>query len=117
MACVKECGVREAAKEAAERQLKHESDLAKAAIASRDIPLPKACATLVARCESAEAACGALLVLTQNHSPASLAEPLLNGILAAGRQLPQPEAELDGADLLLDGAQLLLEQLALLWRG
>jgi ATP-binding cassette subfamily F protein 1 len=99
----KDAAVALAAKEAAERQLKHESDLAKAAIASRDIPLPKACATLVARCESAEAACGALLVLTQNHSPASLAAPLLNAILTAGRQLPQPGAEGGAASSAADG--------------
>lgn len=70
-----------AAKAAAEAKLKFESDLARAAIGVKSMQVERAMSQLVSMCESAEHACGGLLVLLQNKSAAALLPLLLSAVL------------------------------------
>lgn len=74
-----------AAKDATDAQLKFESDLAREAISAKPLLLPHAMQQLVAKCESAEHACGGLLVLTQLHAAEALFPPLMSAIFAKPR--------------------------------
>ena len=77
-----------ALKEAAERQLKFESDVARHALALDGMALGTALRRLVERCTSLEHACGGVLVLLERHQARTLLQPLLTAVLEAGRAAP-----------------------------
>ena len=71
----------DAIKAVAENKLRFESQLAKEAIAAKALSPAAAMEQLVSQCETAEHACGGLLVLTQGTPPAQLMRPLLEAVL------------------------------------
>ena len=82
-----ESAAAEAVRSAADAKLKRESDLAKAAIAAREMGLAPAMAQLVLEATDVAAVCGGLLVLLQLHPAASLLQPLMLAIFESGRQM------------------------------
>jgi len=86
-----------AIKDAAERKLKRESDLAKHALALDQVALGTALQRLVARCTSLQQACGGLLILLERHTAEALIAPLLLALAATLHKLWE-------ADVLAEGA-------------